>query len=155
MGAYVHSKEHLEVECLVCGNRWSATPNMLLRGSGCPECARKHLGDARRKSNEQFIAELSLANPNAEPLGTYVNCSTPIDVRCRACGTVWKSKPASLLKGVLCPSCRHERKKHARMKSHGDFLRGMEERHPEIEVLGRYEGNKVGVACMCLKCGFE
>ena len=155
IGVYVHSTEPIEVECRVCGNQWTQTPNMLLRKSGCPECARKHLGDARRKTNEQFVAELEQANPNAVPLDAYVNCTTPLNVRCRACGTIWKSTPTSLLKGVLCPRCRHERKMAIRRKSNDDFLEDMSTKHPNIQVLGSYQGSKVGIPCKCMKCGFK
>ena len=37
---YVRSKEKIKCKCLICGHTWAATPNNLLRGSGCPNCAR-------------------------------------------------------------------------------------------------------------------
>ena len=40
-GEYVNAKTKTDVHCTVCGNRWQATPDKLLRGQGCPECARK------------------------------------------------------------------------------------------------------------------
>ena len=155
IGTYVHSKQPIEVECKKCGHRWSPTPNMLLRKSGCPACARKHLGDGRRKTNERFLAELAVSNPSAEPLEEYKSGSKPMRVRCRTCGTIWDSKPMYLLKGVLCPNCRHERRINVRRKTNEEFLADMMELHPEIEVMGSYAGSKVGVDCRCRRCGFE
>lgn len=38
---YTNNKTKIECECKLCGNRWSPIPNSLLRGRGCPICARK------------------------------------------------------------------------------------------------------------------
>lgn len=38
VGDYITSKLPIVVSCKVCSHKWSATPNNLLRGSGCPEC---------------------------------------------------------------------------------------------------------------------
>ena len=35
---YRGSKEKLRCLCAVCGHEWEATPNSLLRGTGCPNC---------------------------------------------------------------------------------------------------------------------
>ena len=125
----------------------------MLRGSGCPACARRRRGAARRKSNQAFVEELSFANPSAEPLEEYRGSYVPMSVRCRTCGTEWTAKPASLLKGVLCPECRHERRASVRRKTNEEFLSDMGKAHPEIDVIGEYAGSKVGVRCRCRVCG--
>lgn len=38
VGEYSTSKLPIDVSCKVCSYKWSATPNNLLKGSGCPEC---------------------------------------------------------------------------------------------------------------------
>lgn len=38
LGTYKTSKTKLEFKCKKCGNIWEATPNAVLRGSGCPSC---------------------------------------------------------------------------------------------------------------------
>lgn len=35
---YVSSEHRLVFHCVLCGNRWKATPNNILRGSNCPNC---------------------------------------------------------------------------------------------------------------------
>ena len=38
---YVVSTEKVTCECLKCGYVWEALPGNLLKGKGCPMCARK------------------------------------------------------------------------------------------------------------------
>lgn len=40
IGEYVSNKKKLDVRCDVCGNEWSAVPNSLLYGHGCPRCSK-------------------------------------------------------------------------------------------------------------------
>lgn len=60
---------------------------------------------SRRKTNEEFLAELAAVNPNIEPLEPYVSAVTKMDCRCKVCGYVWKAKPHNLLGGHGCPKC--------------------------------------------------
>lgn len=38
IGKYLKSNVHIDVQCKVCGNIWSATPNSLQSHTGCPKC---------------------------------------------------------------------------------------------------------------------
>ena len=38
LGEYTGSDNHIQVECLECGYKWSPRASVLLRGSGCPKC---------------------------------------------------------------------------------------------------------------------
>lgn len=40
LGDYVNVHTKIKVRCHVCGHVWSAVPGALLRGHGCPRCAR-------------------------------------------------------------------------------------------------------------------
>ena len=37
---YSYAREKIRFRCLACGNIWTATPDNVLRGRGCPSCAR-------------------------------------------------------------------------------------------------------------------
>ena len=39
-GKYINNKSKIECRCNRCGNWWSARPDTLLRGHGCPRCMR-------------------------------------------------------------------------------------------------------------------
>lgn len=41
VGEYRRDAEKVECECLECGKRWFSLPSNLLKGSGCPACARR------------------------------------------------------------------------------------------------------------------
>lgn len=41
LGEYTRSKEPMQVRCRVCGYEWSPQAGSLLRGHGCPECAKE------------------------------------------------------------------------------------------------------------------
>ena len=41
LGEYTRSKEPMQVRCKVCGHEWSPQAGSLLRGHGCPECAKQ------------------------------------------------------------------------------------------------------------------
>ena len=100
LDAYVNARTKVTCRCRACGCVWQATPNHLLRGAGCPQCA----GTAR-VSPEAFAGRAATSAPEIELLSPYVNARTRIECRCRACGHVWSPYPKSLLQGYGCPEC--------------------------------------------------
>ena len=39
IGEYIDTKHQVQCQCKVCGLKWEANPNNILRGVGCPRCA--------------------------------------------------------------------------------------------------------------------
>ena len=39
-GRYSTAKQKIACKCLICGNKWETLPSNLLKGCGCPECAK-------------------------------------------------------------------------------------------------------------------
>ena len=104
---YTNAKTKILCQCKICGNKWSALPNSLLRRHGCPKC------DIERKykTHNEFINEMLSINPNIEILDTYSGINNKILCQCKICGNKWKPIPDSLLHGHGCPTCN---------KSHGE-----------------------------------
>lgn len=104
---YTNAKTKILCQCKICGNKWSALPNSLLRKHGCPKC------DIERKckTHNEFINEMLSINSNIEILDTYSGISNKILCKCKICGNEWKPTPDSLLHGHGCPVCN---------KSHGE-----------------------------------
>lgn len=100
VGEYINCSTKIEVCCLTCNHSWYATPNSLLRGSGCPQCANN-----QKKSHDRFVFEMEEYNPHVEILETYINSHTPLKVKCRICGSEWMCKPMRLLHGARCQNC--------------------------------------------------
>lgn len=42
LSRYKNARTYVECECLIDGHVWSATPDNLLRGCGCPKCVGKY-----------------------------------------------------------------------------------------------------------------
>lgn len=99
-GTYVNSSVKTEVQCSRCNNIWSATPNSLLQGHGCPLCANN-----QRKTHQQFQFVMRKVNPFIEIVGTYESAMKPLKIRCTICGNEWMSKPNRLLNGAQCQNC--------------------------------------------------
>ena len=82
---YINSSTPIKCKCKVCNYTWYARPNSLLKGHGCPFCA----GNIK-KSNSDFLSEMSLAKPDIEVLGTYTGNKNPIKCKCKKCGHIWE-----------------------------------------------------------------
>lgn len=108
LSKYKNSISRVACRCKICGNTWNPIGRSLLVGSKCSKCADKARDErilASRKPHEQFVSELKEISPFIEVLGTYVNSTTPILVRCKHCSYQWTTKPPKLLTGSGCPEC--------------------------------------------------
>ena len=100
LGEYVNNRTKIKCKCKIDEYEWEAIPKNLLKGQGCPKCARN-----AKKTTEEFKREMKKINENIEILGEYINDSTKIKVRCKIDGCEWEVKPNDLLKGIGCPKC--------------------------------------------------
>lgn len=105
IGKYVNAITKILHGCKIDGCEWYSTPHNILRGKGCPNCARKKLMEKLTKSHNKYIEELSIINKNIEVIGQYINSQTPIKHKCLICGNEWKASPNYILKGCNCPNC--------------------------------------------------
>jgi predicted nucleic acid-binding Zn-ribbon protein len=134
--------------CTICGNQWKATPDHLLHGRGCPECAKIKQALKLRKTHEQFVSEIYCKNSNIEVLGKYCGSNTPVDVKCKKCGYIWAPVPSSLLSGTGCPQCAGNIK-----RTHKEFIEKLKTIDPTIEVLEKYINTDTNLKVKCKKCG--
>lgn len=106
---YQGNKTAILCRCRVCGHEWKASPNNLLsKHHKCPKCSHKRKGRERRKSNDEFLQELSEINPQIVPLEEYTTSQRKIRCQCKKCGCEWKATPNNLLdKKSRCPHCSH------------------------------------------------
>lgn len=110
--------------------------------------ARSRVFITKRKTNEEFVAELLALHPTIEPLDKYQTALTRIKCCCKVCGYIWSPKPNDLLSGHGCPNCAGVKR-----KSHDDFIREINDIHPNICVLDTYINSKTKVKCLCLNDG--
>ena len=84
---------------------WTTVPHSLLKGNGCPKCAKKIIANKLRSSKEQLINRIAVFEHDIEISGEYVNAHTKIECVCRKCGCEFIKAPKELLRGQGCPWC--------------------------------------------------
>lgn len=80
-----------------CGHEWSAKPNNIIQGKGCPKCS----GSIPLTKN---IINERIAHRNIVLLEEYVNYHTKLLFR-HICGHEWKALPNNILTKRGCPVC--------------------------------------------------
>lgn len=153
LGEYVLSNTKIKCRCRICRTEWSAVPSSLLRGHGCPECAKNKQAAKRRKTHERFVAELNIVNANIEVIGKYQSSASPISVRCKVCGHEWAPIASSIVNaGQGCPECSRKNNAIKRTKTTEAFIAEMKAINPNIEIKGDYKTSKSKIQCRCLLC---
>ncbi len=146
----VGANKPVKVKCLECGYEWSPTPHNLFSRHGCPRC-----NGCERYSTESFREVISRINPTVEVVGEYKNNKTPIECRCKECGTSWFVAPKTLKKGSGCPKCARRKRAEKQKLDHGEYVRRLSEKNPNLELLTQYESLDKRVTARCLLCGQE
>lgn len=150
LGEYKGMLNKTQMRCTVCGYEWDCRIAHLLRGHGCPNC-----NGSRRKTNKEFCDAVYEINSNIEILDSYVNYNAPIRCKCLVCDNIWTPQPAVLLRGGGCPKCAWKNNGLKLKNTHDAFIKKMEKNNPDIEVLGKYNGDRVKIPLRCKKCSFE
>lgn len=153
LSEYQSSSTKVSFKCCICGRVWDATPNSVLRGTGCPNCSRQNQGIKSRKTERVFLEQMRSIHPEIEILGNYTTSKSKISVRCTICGNIWESIPNSLLLGRGCPKCGNKRAGDKNRKKHDDFVKDLAAINPDIAVLGEYVTNRTKILAQCKKCG--
>lgn len=84
------------------GHIWSARPNNVLSGKGCPECARSLI--ASKKRLDPHTVHNRLSGRGITLLGEYIDNRTKTLFQCGA-GHTWETVPAVIFRGGGCPKC--------------------------------------------------
>lgn len=95
-------------------------------------------------TNEEFNVRLKEFFPEYELIGEYINMRTRVILKCLRHGNVFEANPHSLLveRKTACPSCKFDnRKRH--------FFEVLEEKYPNIEVLGEYVNYRTKIKFRC------
>lgn len=104
-------------------------------------------------THEEFMRRIKEINNNkVEILGIYKNSTTNILVRCTnpKCKHEWNANPRSLLDGCGCKKCQnHSKPPIKKKKSHEQFVKEVNDLHPEIEILGIYNGSHKRILVKC------
>ena len=108
---------------------------------------------SKLKDNNSFLAELSISNPNIEPLESYRGSMTKIKVKCKKHGIIWSTLPSSLLKGCGCSICAKNKIKKSLSKTDSEFISELLSVNSTIKPVEPYRGYKRKISVECKKCG--
>lgn len=92
----------------------------------------------KKKTHEQYMAELAIVNPNLEAVDKYDGVNKRIMHHCLIHDVYWKTTPASALQGCGCKLCHSERIGKKRKKTHEEYVDELSLKNPDIEVCERY-----------------
>lgn len=120
------------------------------QGKGCIYC-----GGRARKTQQEYINELSNKKPNIEVIGKYVSLKTIIEHKCKICGHEWMARPDNLLYNKNgCPKCG----KRASV-TFGEVIERMNTINKNIEINSNIDINKIvkvkeKISVRCKKCNY-
>ena len=105
----------------------------------------------KRKTHDEYVAELAVKNPDVTVVGEYVNARTKIEHRCR-CGKIWSVEPNTLLTRDSergCKSCGDKKRGVARRKEHNQYVAEVAAKNPSVTVVGEYVSQDKKIALIC------
>ena len=151
VGEYVDSRTKIEHQC-VCGERWDISPDNAYKGTLCNDCGNKKIGDALRKSTQEYVAWIAENRPGLKLLGKYKNDGTPTAHRCE-CGEVWDVRPTAILSGknTQCPKCGGKKKADYFSHTRDEYAAWLAEHKPWIKVLGDYGNAYSRIEHLCTR----
>lgn len=150
MEEYVNAKTPILHKCIAHNIEWKPYPEVVLRGGGCSECWKEKLHNTHCRTHEQYIAELSLANPNVIAIGTYIDAITPILHKCLIDEYEWFTIPNSLLQGYGCPKCARNLQLTTQ-----EYIERLHNINQNIVPLEDYKTAKTKILHRCLIDGYE
>lgn len=142
LSEYINGRTKVNIKCKKCGHNFMTTPGSLYMGHGCPKCV-----GVSKKTNQEFIAEMKIINPNILILGKYAGSKKDIRVSCKVCNNEWVTTPNSLLHKKGCAKCAGTIK-----RTHKEFISEIKAIHPNIEIIGTYTNNHTRIKCYCKSC---
>ncbi|MCJ7965661.1 hypothetical protein MT487_01065 [Lachnospiraceae bacterium NSJ-171] len=107
LSEYVGIKEHIKCRCKIDENIWFTTPDSLLNNkTGCPICANRKNGERCRKTNDEFLRQLKIINPNILPMEEYNTNHEKMLCKCLVHNYQWYVSPNKILRRRTgCPKC--------------------------------------------------
>ena len=137
-------KTKVKCFCSIHNYEWETSANGLYKGSNCPVCS-----GTKHYITEEFKEIVSNEHPELEVIGDYVRNSVPIAIRCKNCGDITYKNPRNH-KTFGCQVCARSRRLTTEK-----FKKLLENKNPDVELLGEYSGNDVKTKFRCKKCTYE
>lgn len=144
---YKTSQSKMLFEHLTCGRVFKMRPNVILRGAGCPLCAKEKLADKYRLKDFRKKVK-SRWGDQYQIIGKYINYKTPIKVKHLPCDKIYYIQAGKLLSNIECRYCYGNQMLTTR-EWWGRFSEAVRRR---FKLLSDYQGNKQKIRLLCNYC---
>lgn len=110
----------------------------------------------KKKTHDEFIAQLKAKQPKIHTSDIYKNGKTKIEFECieEGCNHKWRARPDNILSGYGCPECAKRKRSKALLKTHEEFVTEVAKINPNIIVIGKYVRDDVKIELKCKMCGY-
>lgn len=106
---------------------------------------------SKKKTHEEYIAEVAIKNPNVEVIGTYIGGKIKIEHRCKIHDKIWQITPINILHGMGCDECRIEKLRNAKLISQDQYVDMLKNAVPHVRLIGDYSGMRTPTLHYCTK----
>lgn len=148
---YIDNKTKVKLICPKHGEFWM-TPNCLLSGQNCPQCAMKELSKRMTHKKEEVVKRLKQVHGDKYIFDNieYVNMLTKVTVVCPQHGE-FKMTPAHLLEGHGCPECAKRTRSIKRANTFEEFVQEAKTIHGGKYIYNdnNYINNKTELTITC------
>ncbi len=86
----------------------------------------------KKKTHEEYVAELAIKNPAVEVVGRYVDAKTKIEHHCLLHDVYWDTQPINALLGRGCKLCGKERLHNYHQKTTEQYIMELREVNPFV-----------------------
>lgn len=145
IGKYISGKTKILHRCKIDGYEWEVCPSNILSGKNCLVCS-----GMKKKTHDEYVAEVEMINPNIEIVETFINVNTKILHRCKIDGCEWCVTPNAVLSGKGCPRCAGNER-----YGHDGYIKRVAKINSNIEVLGVYVNAHTPIFHRCKNDGCE
>ena len=152
---YIDVKTKIIHYCKIHKTEWKTSPCNVLNGKGCLECGSDKLRRIKQKTNETYISELAIKNPNLEAIDDYIDTKTKILHRCKTHNFQWLITPSDALRGHGCKFCESENIKLKNSKTHEWYINELKLINSNIVPLESYNGMNNHILHKCLIDNYE
>ena len=155
IGRYINSNTKIMHHCLIHDVFWETKPCRVVDGHGCEKCRIEKFKISNTKTQDEYVKEVALKNPNIEVVGKYVDARTKILHKCLKHNVVWDVLPNNILKGCGCFECLKEKIANKNSNNHSEYVIKLSSVNPNLVTLDKYINTETKIKHKCTVCGYE
>lgn len=159
---YVSGFKNMNTKCMfkckIDGHTWFARPLDILRGRGCPKCARRKQAERQATPLEKMLKSLKETwGDLIEYVSGYVNFSKKCYWKCKFDNHIWAATPENVIRNKEgCPLCAKEKRRIGRLTPLEEIIEQVKIISEDtIEYVSGYINKNKKCKWKCKICGYE